>query len=122
MHDGQIHGGEAEELRCGLEKLLEEWSVTPSAIQRLLDRVDARDSLAQLEIAFQSAEKLSQQYPLSVLLDAARLKGKTEGKEVKIVVRTALPPCRRECIYERCAPGCEYAAEMARRATVQEVP
>ncbi len=49
VHDGQIHGGEAEELRSGLETLLEEGSVYAGAIRRLLDRVDARDSLAHAE-------------------------------------------------------------------------
>jgi hypothetical protein len=47
---GFVHGAEAEELRSGIEKLLKadpaNW---PMALQDLLDRVDARDSLAYLE-------------------------------------------------------------------------
>ena len=49
MHDGQMHGGEAEELRSGLETLLEEGAVCAGSVRRLLDRVDARDSLAHAE-------------------------------------------------------------------------
>ncbi|MBI4020713.1 MAG: hypothetical protein HY369_00555 [Candidatus Aenigmarchaeota archaeon] len=42
------HGAEAEELRQGIERLISNAGirVTTSALQRLLDRVDARDSLA----------------------------------------------------------------------------
>ena len=49
VHGGAIHGGEAEELRAGIEAILssdvpiDEWR---HELQRLLDRVDARDSLA----------------------------------------------------------------------------
>lgn len=50
VHDGQVHGGEAEELRHGLEHLLANDSVTPRQVQALLDRVDARDSLAHGEL------------------------------------------------------------------------
>jgi len=48
---GFIHGAEAEELREGIEKLIGEGreAVTGRELQRLLDRVDARDSLAYLE-------------------------------------------------------------------------
>ena len=49
VHDGQIHGGEAEELRSGLETMLDTGTVTARAVRRLLDRVDARDSLAHGE-------------------------------------------------------------------------
>lgn len=47
---GFVHGGEAEELRSGIEKILSSdksmkgWVAT--ALTRLLDRVDARDSVA----------------------------------------------------------------------------
>lgn len=50
VHGGEIHGGEAEELRAGLEGLMKEGNVTSRGVQRLLDRVDARDSLAHLEV------------------------------------------------------------------------
>ena len=49
-HDGQIHGGEAEELRAGLEILLEDDELSRRTVQDLLDRVDARDSVAQIEV------------------------------------------------------------------------
>lgn len=45
-------GKEAEELRKGIEELLAEYSsglVDADALQRLLDDVDARDSLAHLQ-------------------------------------------------------------------------
>ncbi|HSX22298.1 MAG TPA: hypothetical protein VLE97_05935 [Gaiellaceae bacterium] len=53
-HYGAIHGGEAEELRAGLEKLMREAerdaigsrTVSVFALQRLIDEVAARDSLA----------------------------------------------------------------------------
>ena len=49
VHDF-IHGAEAEELREGIEKLMEnEDAVKVRQLQSLLDRVDARDSLAYLE-------------------------------------------------------------------------
>lgn len=45
-----VHGAEAEELRKGVEKLLTDGAdVSFIDLQRLLDRVDARDSLAFLE-------------------------------------------------------------------------
>lgn len=51
-----IHGGEAEELRSAIEKLIEEahedgdeFRISTGRLQRLLDSVDARDSLAFLE-------------------------------------------------------------------------
>lgn len=53
---GFIHGAEASELREGIEKLIEEYnsddenlSSVADDLQRLLDRVDARDSVARLE-------------------------------------------------------------------------
>jgi len=52
VHNGAIHGGEAEELRSGIEALIEhDLHVTSSDLQSLLDRVNARDSLAYLELA-----------------------------------------------------------------------
>lgn len=56
-HDGQIHGAEAEELRSGLERLIEEDDLTVRSVWRLLDRVDARDSLAFLEKRRQAGRK-----------------------------------------------------------------
>lgn len=51
VHDGLIHGGEAEELRAGIEALLERHhdKVQRRDLIALLDRVNARDSLAHLE-------------------------------------------------------------------------
>lgn len=55
VHAGTIHGGEAEELRAGIEAFVETYGKGEdtygicSRMQRLLDRVDARDSLAHLE-------------------------------------------------------------------------
>jgi hypothetical protein len=50
IHYGRVHGGEAEELRAGIERLIKDnRRVDVSALQRLLDSVDARDSLAHLE-------------------------------------------------------------------------
>jgi ribA/ribD-fused uncharacterized protein len=50
VHNGANHGGEAEELRSGIEALIKhDLHVTSSDLQSLLDRVDARDSLAYLE-------------------------------------------------------------------------
>lgn len=63
VHSFQRHGREAEELRTGLEKILGEMDVgemsgaeareayrdLQRALYRLLDGVDARDSLAYLE-------------------------------------------------------------------------
>jgi hypothetical protein len=62
-HGGAVHGYEAEELRKGIDYILEEHGPTPKdvlyphddyeelrrALIQLLDRVDARDSLAFLE-------------------------------------------------------------------------
>lgn len=51
-HGGVIHGCEAEELRAGIEKLIEIGlgdEGLRGCLQRLLDRTDARDSLAFLE-------------------------------------------------------------------------
>lgn len=61
-HGGAVHGQEAEELRAGVEKILQDTSGVrdgePSDLEdfrrsliRLLDRVDARDSLSFLEAA-----------------------------------------------------------------------
>jgi len=61
VHEGQVHGGEAEELRSGIEKVLEglrgedpDWGTdtveqVAQRLERLLDGTDARDSLAHLE-------------------------------------------------------------------------
>lgn len=47
---GFIHGAEAEELREGIEELLADGEgATAEELQRLLERVDARDSLSYLE-------------------------------------------------------------------------
>lgn len=52
IHAGQIHGGEAAELRAGLEKMLSTCGgdIEGSEIYNLLDEVDARDSLAHAEL------------------------------------------------------------------------
>lgn len=53
VHYGQIHGGEAEELRAGIESLIAQHpdgAVPRRKLQRLIDRIDARDSLAHLEM------------------------------------------------------------------------
>lgn len=49
---GQAHGREAEELRSGIERLLDDVDddgLIRKELRRLLDDVDARDSLAYLE-------------------------------------------------------------------------
>jgi hypothetical protein len=47
---GFVHGAEAEELRAGIEELIErDKKVKPKELQRLLDSIDARDSLAYRE-------------------------------------------------------------------------
>lgn len=67
VHAGMIHGGEAHELRAGLEGLIadppsgdiesnHEWCC---AIQAVLDDVDARDSLAHIERGPSAAAVLS---------------------------------------------------------------
>lgn len=48
-HMDSVHGHEAEELRSGIEKIIESGDVTVYELQRLLDDTDARDSLAFLE-------------------------------------------------------------------------
>lgn len=50
VHAGQLHGGEAAELRGALEQMITDGAVSARALRRLLDRVDARDSLAHEEI------------------------------------------------------------------------
>lgn len=55
VHEGQIHGGEAQELRKGIEEILKEMrggdgdETMQEMLQNLLDKVDARDSLGHLE-------------------------------------------------------------------------
>lgn len=56
IHYGSEHGGEASELRCGLEQAIEVIGAdslgagrTIQLLTRLLDRVDARDTLAHEE-------------------------------------------------------------------------
>lgn len=53
-HAGMVHGREAEELRQGVEKALEAYYADDemdidAVLRRLLDNVDARDSLAYIE-------------------------------------------------------------------------
>lgn len=48
-HEGVIHGKEAEELRAGLEELIEADLVSARSVFALLEQTDARDSLAYLE-------------------------------------------------------------------------
>lgn len=60
VHGGAIHGGEAEELRDGIEKLLAEYDGHPVPdyeLNNLLDSVDARDSLAVVD---QEAHRLAE--------------------------------------------------------------
>jgi hypothetical protein len=53
VHQGSVHGGEAEELRSGIETLISIGDtggpVGVADLQALIDRVDARDSLGYLE-------------------------------------------------------------------------
>lgn len=52
IHSGAVHGGEAEELRSGIETLISkhrDGTVPRRELIILLDLVDARDSLAHLE-------------------------------------------------------------------------
>jgi hypothetical protein len=57
VHSGMIHGGEAEELRVGIERILEgDDKGVRIRLQRLLDSVDARDSLGHLEGSFQETK------------------------------------------------------------------
>jgi hypothetical protein len=44
-----IHGREADELRNGIEDMIESGCRDSRALMHLLERVDARDSLAYLE-------------------------------------------------------------------------
>ena len=62
-HEGMVHGAEAEELRKGIEAILCEYAVDDAKddgaadyaedmtreLRRLLDKTDARDSLAYIE-------------------------------------------------------------------------
>ncbi len=55
-----VHGREAEELRSGVENLIRNSNggkVSTRALQRLLDRVDARDSLAWREASDDGKEE-----------------------------------------------------------------
>jgi len=63
---GFQHGAEAEELRAGIEKIIKRFDeavdtddlmAIKDKLQRLLDRVDARDSLAYLEAKDQEEEE-----------------------------------------------------------------
>lgn len=56
-------GREAEELRAGIEALMEQSTdgmVTTSQLQELLDKVDARDSLSYLEAKNRTKKQSSQ--------------------------------------------------------------
>ena len=79
VHNDSIHGAEAEELRRGLEDILKNEvdeglavGVTVGTIQDLLDRVDARDSLAFLE----RAERRAVARVAELDAEVARLKNK----------------------------------------------
>jgi hypothetical protein len=55
---GYLHGAEAEELREGIEALIAgEDDVTTGELRRLVERVDARDSVAYLEVRRREARK-----------------------------------------------------------------
>lgn len=79
-HAGQVHGAEAEELRRGIETIVKnaDGEVLRSKLKRLLDEVDARDSLAHLEA---SDEKLR----------AAIARAEAAERELKL-----LPECANE--------------------------
>ena len=49
IHQGAFHGGEAEELRSGIEALIAYGDASTTALQELLDRVESHDSLGHLE-------------------------------------------------------------------------
>ena len=49
IHQGAIHGGEAEELRSGIEAIIVYGDASMTALQELLDRVESHDSLGHLE-------------------------------------------------------------------------
>lgn len=51
VHFGAVHGGEAEELRRGIERIIaqSDYRAVKGQLIRLLDSVDARDSLAHVE-------------------------------------------------------------------------
>lgn len=58
VHNGEVHGGEAAELRGGIESIISDQSIDDveelyRRLQDLLDSVDARDSLADAELAGQ---------------------------------------------------------------------
>ena len=67
-HGGAVHGREAEELRKGIERIFLEYDDVMhqpdevndmrAALRRLLDEVDARDSLAFLEATTCSQESI----------------------------------------------------------------
>lgn len=65
VHDGQVHGKEAAELRRGIEELLDEGTgqISRRALQWLLDRVDARDSLAHEEARLLSPQCFEPEEP-----------------------------------------------------------
>lgn len=49
IHQGVIHGGEAERLRSGVEAIIESGDASMTDLQKLLDHVEAGDSLGHLE-------------------------------------------------------------------------
>ena len=62
IHAGMRHGGEAEELRMGVEEILHgadydsRMTDLKKELQRLLEETDARDSLAHTEVEVRSGE------------------------------------------------------------------
>lgn len=49
IHQGVIHGGEAERLRSGIEAIIEAGDAPMTDLKKLLDHVEAGDSLGHLE-------------------------------------------------------------------------
>jgi len=49
IHQGVIHGGEAERLRSGIEAIIASGDVSMIDLQKLLDQVEVGDSLGHLE-------------------------------------------------------------------------
>lgn len=98
VHGDANHGGEAEELRKGIERILERsYDATRKvdgddiclALQKLLDDVDARDSLAWLE---RHDEKHEQ--------EAATLKARIAELESADAPITVCDKCLRACCWK----------------------
>ena len=72
-HAGVVHGGEAEELRRGIEELLRGACAScGDQLARLLDRVDARDSLAFVQQQAEVRALRARVADLTVIADKAK--------------------------------------------------